>query len=108
MKLTVLSFSEATYTVLEPAPNVSECMRISASLKSDTAPPVENLDGAQVEVLDNYRGNMLYCSGGISVYREDPTTSGGNGMSALPGPGVEESVVIFWNGKRYSARVLFA
>lgn len=108
MKLTVLSFSEAAYNLLAPAPSVQESERICESMRLDSAPPVTNLDGAQVTVLDDYRGHMLYCSGGVTVYRSDPTTNGGNGLVSLPGPGVEEAATIFWNGKRYSARVRFA
>lgn len=108
MKLTVLSFAESAFGGLTPAPNVGEVNRIIESLQGDTGPPVVNLDGAEVTVLDDHRGHMLYCTGGVSVYRNDPATSGGNGFVSLPAAGVEERVTIWANSKCYSARVRFS
>lgn len=107
MKLTVICFEPCAFNGLAPAPNVRESERIADALQSDMSDPIVNLDGAVLTVLDNHRGALLYCSGGATVHRTNPSTIGGNGYTGMPTTGAEERVIIVTTRGEYSARVRF-
>jgi hypothetical protein len=47
-----------------------------------------------IRILDSYRGWNLYCEGGVTVYRTNPKSEGGNGLAGQPIPGTVEEVDI--------------
>lgn len=110
MKVTVLSAVPIDPTEpqpLAPAPNVTETEYIQIACNSDRTEPITDLFAAPIEVITDYRGVMLYCAGGVCVHRTNSTTSGGNGFTSLPGPGVEEDVRISSAQGRFCARIRF-
>ena len=94
MNLQILSFSPADRAMLAPAPNVNEAEYIDGILKKDETPTITNLDGIHLTVLTSHRGTILYCAGGVTVYRMSPVSFGGNGHYSFPSPGTEETVEI--------------
>jgi hypothetical protein len=110
MKFTVLSADPIDLTKpqpLAPAPNVTETDYIHNALNSDQTDTITDLFAAPIEVITDYRGVMLYCAGGVGVHRTHSTTSGGNGFTSPPGPGVEEDVHISSTQGRFHARIRF-
>ena len=108
MKLTVLSFEPYTFHGLAPAPNVTESARIGDALRADTTPPIVNLDGAELTVIESHRSSILYCAGNATVNRVAPSTEGGMGYLGTPPVGAEERVVISTSRGQYMAQVRFS
>jgi len=106
-KLTVLSYLYSDFSPLGPAPNINETAYISDILSRDTTPMVTDLMAGPLTVLTDHRGVLLFCAGGVTVHRYNPTGTGGNGYFSLPSGGIEEQVIISWNGGRYKAVVRF-
>lgn len=108
MFITVLSFEPMSYSPLTPAPNCTESEYISECLRTDTRPTITDLATAgPIEIITDYRGSMLYCSGGVSVYRYSPRTFSGHGHVTLPSDGLEENVHIVTTFGNFDARIKF-
>jgi hypothetical protein len=104
MEFTVLSYEPCTFTYLTPAPNVTEWEEITRIMKKDASELITDLKAQSIKVLTHYRGYMLYCKGGVIVYRYAPNSEDVNGHSYFPDHGTEEDVVI--NGQ-FMARVKY-
>lgn len=108
MYFEVLSFEPMTYMPLLPAPNCTECDYITQCLRANSRPEITDLKTAGlIEILADYRGHMLYCSGGVSVYRCDPKTPGGHGRAGMPISGDEEKVNIMTRNGSFNATIKF-
>jgi hypothetical protein len=109
MYLEVLSFEPLDYIPLTSTPNCIECEYIKERLKADPRDHITDLKTINlIEILENYRGHMLYCSGGLSVYRCDPKTYGGHGYVCMPVSGDEENVYIMTSyATNFKAHVKF-
>ena len=94
MKITLSNLSASPFSPLMPTPNVAEWEAIKACLAADTTPSVTDLLAEPLTFLESHRGSVLYCAGGVTVYRRSPTTSGGNGYFALPPTGTSEPVYV--------------
>ena len=105
--LTVLSCTRTDASPLTPAPNVHEATYIATLVNKDTSPLVTDLMAGPLTVLANHRGSLLYCAGGVTVYRINPTGMGGYGYSSLPLAGAEEDVSITCQMGGFYARVRF-
>jgi hypothetical protein len=103
MEFTVLSYSPCTFfNRLGPAPSVAEWEEISRILNENPSEPITDLKAQNIKILTHYRGNMLYCQGGVTVHRYN--ADGVNGYAYWPVAGTEEDVII--NGK-FTAHVKF-
>ena len=108
MHIEVLSFEPTSSMMLMPTPNVTDSEYITQCLMVDQKPDIMDLTtSGPIEILADYRGHILYCSGGISMYRYDPKTSGGNGCINIPSSEVEEDVHMMTSVGRFNARVKF-
>ena len=110
MKFTVLStvpFDPTEQMRIEPVPNVAELEYIVNLISQDQTPPITDLMAVPIEVITDYRGVLLYGTGRVNVYRNAPTTGGGNGLTSLPPPDTEENVFIASHQGRFNARVRF-
>jgi hypothetical protein len=107
MTLQILSFSPVDWAMLAPAPNVTEAEYFSKILEKDETPTITNLDGVHLTVLTSHRGTVLYCAGGVTVYRMSPTSFGGNGHYSFPSPGTEETVEISTVNGRFRGQAIF-
>lgn len=108
MHIQIVSFERVEQLALIPAPNVIETIRISEAIKADSSSTVTDLASAgPVEILDSYRGHMLYCSGQVSVYRSDPSTKGGHGMLCPPVAGTEEDAYVITSTDTFKARLKY-
>jgi len=108
MYIQVVSFEPVANTPLMPAPSVIDTNRISESLKLDSCCDVTDLaSSGQIEILDSYRGHILYCSGNVSVYRNDPTIIGGQGMLCPPVVGAEEDAYVMTSNGTFKARLKY-
>lgn len=105
MLVTVLSAERLASQPLMPVPNVREAEEISQQI--GTVEPVSDIWSGPFTVLANYRGSVLYCTGGITVHRTNPLTHGGNGMLSNPVQGSEEDVNISMDNSDFTARVRF-
>ena len=94
MKITLSNLSASPASPLMPTPNVTEWEALKACLDADTTPPVTDLLAEPLTFLATHRGSVLYCAGGVTVYRRSPTTSGGNGYFAMPPAGTSEPVYV--------------
>jgi hypothetical protein len=106
-KLTVLSYIRSDINPLAPAPNVHEAEYISNVMKQDTTLPVTDLMAGPLSVIMHHRGSLLYCAGGVTVHRYNPSTMGANGYSSMPSEGMEEQVIIMCSTGRYAGVVRF-
>jgi len=94
--------------MLLPTPNVTEAAYIEEIMKADSTPQITELSvGSVLRCLTTYRGHVLYCAGGVTVYRMFPTTEGGNGRVCYPDNGHEEEVLIMSKPDWYVAYVKF-
>jgi hypothetical protein len=107
MQITVLSFGPTTYCPLAPAPNVTETEAIMNAMKDKQGPAITDLMAQPINVLTTYRGQMLYCEGGVCAHRVNPQTEGGNGYVSMPPNDSEEDVIISCADGLFSARVRF-
>jgi hypothetical protein len=108
MHIEVLSFEPTSSMMLMPTPNVTDSEYITQCLQVDKRPEITDLaTSGHIEILADYRGRILYCSGGISVYRYDPKTSGGNGCINIPFSEIEEDVHVISSVGTFNARVKF-
>lgn len=107
MTLQILSFYPIDQAMLAPAPNVTEAEYFSKILEKDETPTITNLDGVHLTVLTSHRGTVLYCAGGVTVYRVSPTSFGGNGMYSMPSPGTQETVDISTVNGRFRGQAIF-
>ena len=69
MKITLSNLSASPFSPLMPTPNVAEWEAIKACLAADTTPPVTDLLAEPLTFLATHRGSVLYCAGGVTVYR---------------------------------------
>lgn len=108
MHIEILSLDATPISPLMPAPNVTEYEYISEYLRADTRPVIKDLATAGlIEILANYRGYLLYCNGGVMVYRNNPKTPGGHGRVGMPEPGIEEDVFIVAKSGNFYAKVVY-
>jgi len=109
MTLQILSFNPIAMNegMLAPTPNVSEAEYFSEILKKDETPRITNIDGVHLKVLTGHRGTVLYCAGGVTVYRVSPTTFCGNGYYSMPSPGTEETVDFSTANGRFRGQAIF-
>jgi len=110
MKFIVLSLRNPSSVPprLAPAPSARDAEHTSTILRNDQTPPITNLfEASPITVLDDYRGHLLYCAGGVTVHRYNPQTTGGHGYAGAPSDGLEEDVFITTRTDRYSARIKF-
>ena len=105
MLVTVLSAERLARPSLMPAPNVRESEEISRQI--GTVEPVTDIWSGPFAVRANYRGWVLYCTGGVTVHRSNPLTPGGNGLVSDPEQGSEEDVTISMIDGDFTARVRF-
>jgi hypothetical protein len=105
MLVSVLSAERLAYPSLMPVPNVREAEYISQQI--GTVDPVTDIWSGPFEVRANYRGSVLYCTGGVTVHRTNPRTPGGNGMVSEPVQGSDEDVNISMVDGDFIARVRF-
>lgn len=106
-KLTVLSYLPTNENPLGPAPNVNETAYIANILSQDTTPIVTDLMAGPLTVLTNHRGVLLYCAGGVTVHRTNPSGLGVNSYSSIPPTGTEEVVSISCKSGRFTGAVRF-
>ena len=93
---------------LEPAPSVKEWIEIGQALSGVS--PVENagvLMGDLHRIRADYRSWSMYLYPNVRFYRNEPKTTGGQGMAGWPSTGMEEKVTLRVNDELYSARVEF-
>ena len=109
MTLQIMSFYpiDSNEAMLYSAPNVRESEYISEILKMDETPKITNLNGVHLTVLTSHRGTNLYCAGGVTIYRVNPTSFGGNGHYSTPPPGTEETVEFSTSGGRFRGQAIF-
>jgi hypothetical protein len=106
MYIQIVSFEPVENSPLMPAPSVKEVTRISESLKVNSSCAVTDLaSSGPIEILDTYRGHILYCSGNVTVYRNDPTITGGQGMLCPPVVGTEEDAHVMTLKGMFKARL---
>jgi hypothetical protein len=102
-----MSFYPIDQVSLSPVPNVNETEYFSEILEKDDTPVITNLNGVHLTVLTTHRGKVLYCAGGVTVYRISPTSSGGNGHYNMPPHGTEETVDFETVNGRFRGQIIF-
>ncbi len=108
MFIKVISFEPMTDSFLTPTPNIRELQYISELLRSNTVPEITNLATAgPIEIITNYHGSMLYCAGGVSVYRYSSQTFNRYWHVTEPFDGLEENVYIMTDLGNFKARIQF-
>jgi|694.fasta_scaffold41016_2 hypothetical protein len=107
MRFTVVSLSAIDEAPLAPAPSIRDYEYISERLRVDTTSVVTDLMSGPIEVLTDYRGVMLYCTGSVKVHRIAPPTLSVNGMISLPRENSDEEVVISHINGHFKAVVHF-
>jgi hypothetical protein len=105
--LVVLSADPCEPKSLAPTPSVTETDAIVDALKAFPIPAVTNLLESPHRILWCYRGWNLYCAGGVTVYRDNPRSPGGNGYAGDPLPGSTEQVTINCASGWYRCQVKF-
>jgi hypothetical protein len=91
---------------LAPAPSVRTSTVISEQFSQET-PLVteEEVLGKPLKVLNNYRSNVLYLEGCVSVVRTNPSTTGGHGYGGVPVANCTEKARVTFGNKAYDAIV---
>jgi L-aminopeptidase/D-esterase-like protein len=107
MALQITSFTPIEENMLAPTPNVSETEYFSEILKKDETPRITDVEGVHLKVLTSHRGTVLYCAGGVTVFRVNPGTFCGNGYYAMPSPGTEETVHFSTPNGRFRGQAIF-
>jgi hypothetical protein len=107
MALQILSFSPIDDNMLAPTPNVTETEYILEVTKNDETPRITNVEGVRLKILTTHRGTVLYCAGGVTVFRVSPDTISGNGYYAMPSPGTEETVHFSTPNGRFRGQAIF-
>lgn len=91
---------------LAPAPSCRTSTVIAEQFKEET--PImteEELLGKELAVLNNYRSNVLYLEGCVSVVRTKPSTLGGHGYGGVPAANCTEEARVTFGDKAYDAIV---
>jgi hypothetical protein len=108
MKVIIHMMSDTGFPLgLTPVPSVREWESFDLTSSTTSFTNSAEFIGVPLEILATYRGSMIYLEGGISFYRNKPSTSGGNGMISLPAQNVKETVTIQWEGMDYDAEIEF-
>ena len=108
MKFTVLSLTPVDGPRgLPGAPSARDWEGIKAALEGKQEPAVTDPMAQSIEILADYRGSLLYCTGGVYVHRDSPFTDGVNGYTYAPPSGTEEDVYLSCAGGKFSARIRF-
>jgi hypothetical protein len=107
MALQITSFTPIEDNMLAPTPNVSETEYFSEILKKDETPRITDVEGVHLKVLTSHRGTVLYCAGGVTVFRVNPGTFCGNGHYVMPSPGTEETVHFSTPNGRFRGQAIF-
>ena len=108
MHFTVLTYEPTDRLPLAPAPNVDETKYIQNVICSSSAPSVTNLKAGPIEILTDYRGSVLYCAGGVTMYRIEPKSIGGNQYTGVPILGSDENVILTSDIGTFRATIKFS
>lgn len=92
--LTVLSMTSCEPKGLAPAPSLADMATIMEARDAHRVPAITDLMKGPIRILANYRGWNLYCEGDVTVYRDDPKSTGGHGYAGEPIIGTTEFVTI--------------
>lgn len=96
----------AELNMLAPAPSCRTSTVIAEQFKEETPLMTEDeVLGKQLAVLNNYRSNVLYLEGCVSVVRTNPSTIGGNGYGGVPAENCTEEARVTFGDKSYDAVV---
>lgn len=92
--------------MLAPTPSVRTSTVIADQFSEET-PLIteEEVLGKQLKVLNNYRSNVLYLEGCVSVVRTNPSTEGGHGYGGVPAANCTEKARVTFGNKAYDAIV---
>lgn len=105
MKVIIHSVVPTNQVYLMPAPNIADLAYIKEACTNDQTPRFENLEdfvGKPLEILANYRANLIYLVGDLSFYRSCPSTTGGNGYAGMPSENCRERGYMVWKGNDYT------
>lgn len=103
----VLSMTPKEPVCLVPAPNVTESEDISRILNRHQVSEITNLMAGPITILTQYRGWVVYCEGGVTMYRNSPLLPGGNGYAGYPIPWTIEEVTIHYSAGWFDCSILF-
>lgn len=90
-----------------PTPNVTDTEYILEALSRHKVPDITDLMAAPIRIISTYRGLNLYCAGGVTVYRRETKSEGGQGMAGDPLIGSTEVVTISSATERYTAVIQY-
>ena len=93
---------------LEPAPSVRDWDEIQAGLEG--VAPIATVDAlleGTHKIRGDYRSWTMWLYPNARFYRDEPKTTGGQGMAGWPSPGMGENVTLRMDGAKFSAVVEF-
>lgn len=97
---------EADPCGLEPAPSVRNWEEIAAGLEG--VEPITSVDKLLMgphKIRGSYRGWNMYLYPNVRFYRNEPKTSGGNGLAGWPSVGMQEKVTLRCDNVIFDAEV---
>lgn len=90
--------------MLLPTPNVREWEEITVALREHKIPAFESVEdflNKPLDILATYRGNNIYTSGNLEIYRRETDMPGWNGHTCMPNKNSRERGSMVWKGKSY-------